>query len=138
VGLGEIVLILVAGFVIGGLARLAVPGPDPMPIWLTTLLGVVGAIGGGTLAIGLGLGGTGIFIVSVLVSTLLVIAYRRVVQKRGITGPDSKRRPTRGPGVGKDTADPVEELKRLGDLRDRGVLTDDEFERKKAELLARI
>ena len=32
------VLVLLAGLVIGALGRLAVPGPDPMPIWVTVLL----------------------------------------------------------------------------------------------------
>ena len=32
---GSIILIMIFGFITGGLARLAVPGPDPMPAWLT-------------------------------------------------------------------------------------------------------
>jgi hypothetical protein len=35
-------------------------------------------------------------------------------------------------------ADPIEQLRKLGELRDAGVLTDAEFETKKAELLARL
>jgi uncharacterized membrane protein YeaQ/YmgE (transglycosylase-associated protein family) len=91
--LGDIVAILVTGLVIGALGRLAVPGPDPMPIWITILLGIVGAIVGGTVAVALGFGVGGVFVVSVLAATLIVIAYRRIVQKRGITGPDAKRMP---------------------------------------------
>jgi hypothetical protein len=34
--------------------------------------------------------------------------------------------------------DPIEQLRRLGELRDAGVLTDQEFAAKKAEILARI
>jgi uncharacterized membrane protein YeaQ/YmgE (transglycosylase-associated protein family) len=92
-GLGEIVAILISGLVIGALARLAVPGPDPMPIWLTILLGIVGSIVGGMVAVAIGLGVGGIFVASVFAATLIVIAYRRVVQKRGITGPDARRMP---------------------------------------------
>jgi len=33
---------------------------------------------------------------------------------------------------------PIEQLKQLGELRDAGVLTDGEFEAKKAELLKRV
>jgi uncharacterized membrane protein YeaQ/YmgE (transglycosylase-associated protein family) len=95
VALADLVLLVIVGFVVGALGRLAVPGPDPMPIWLTILLGLIGSVVGGSIAVALGLGGGGIFTVSVLVATLLVIAYRRVVQKRGITGPDAKRMPTR-------------------------------------------
>ena len=38
-----IVSFLLSGFVIGLLARWAVPGPDPMPVWMTILIGVLGA-----------------------------------------------------------------------------------------------
>jgi uncharacterized membrane protein YeaQ/YmgE (transglycosylase-associated protein family) len=89
VSLGDIVAILISGLVIGGLGRLAVPGPDPMPIWITILLGIVGSIGGGGLALALGLGVGGVFVLSVLVATLIVIGYRRIVQKRPVTGPGS-------------------------------------------------
>lgn len=92
-GLGEIVAILISGLVIGALGRLAVPGPDPMPIWLTILLGIVGSLVGGMVAAAIGLGVGGIFVASVFAATLIVIAYRRVVQKRGITGPDARRMP---------------------------------------------
>ena len=36
------------------------------------------------------------------------------------------------------TTDPLEQLRKLGDLRAAGVLTDEEFETKKAQLLDRI
>lgn len=89
-GLGEIVSILVSAFIVGGLGRLAVPGPDPMPIWMTILLGIVGSIVGGSVAVAFGLGVGGVFVASVFAATLLVIAYRRLVQKRPITGPGSR------------------------------------------------
>jgi uncharacterized membrane protein YeaQ/YmgE (transglycosylase-associated protein family) len=92
-GLGDIVVIVLSGLVIGALGRLAVPGPDPMPIWATILLGIVGSIVGGAVAVALGFGVGGVFVLSVLAATLIVIAYRRFVQKRGITGPDAKRVP---------------------------------------------
>lgn len=88
--LGDVIYIVVVGLVIGALGRLAVPGRDPMPIWLTILVGLVGAFVGGAIAVSLGFGGGGIFIISVLVATLIVIAYRKLVQKRPITGPDAR------------------------------------------------
>jgi uncharacterized membrane protein YeaQ/YmgE (transglycosylase-associated protein family) len=88
--LGDVVAILITGLVVGGLGRLAVPGKDPMPLWLTILIGIVGAILGGAIALSLGFGIGGVFVVSVLVATLIVIAYRRVVQKRTVTGPRSR------------------------------------------------
>jgi uncharacterized membrane protein YeaQ/YmgE (transglycosylase-associated protein family) len=93
VGLADLVAILISGLVIGALGRLAVPGPDPMPIWLTILLGIVGSIVGGMVAVAIGFGVGGIFVASVFAATLIVIAYRRIVQKRGITGPDARRMP---------------------------------------------
>jgi uncharacterized membrane protein YeaQ/YmgE (transglycosylase-associated protein family) len=91
VDLGDVVFIVLAGLVIGALGRLAVPGPDPLPIWLTILFGVVGAFVGGAIAIALGFGGVGgVLFFSVGVATLIVIAYRRIVQKRSVTGPDSR------------------------------------------------
>jgi uncharacterized membrane protein YeaQ/YmgE (transglycosylase-associated protein family) len=41
--LALIIAILIWGFVIGGLARFAVPGADPMPIWMTTAIGIGGS-----------------------------------------------------------------------------------------------
>lgn len=91
--LGDVVVIVLSGLVIGALGRLAVPGPDPMPIWMTIVLGIVGSIVGGFVAVALGFGVGGVFVLSVLAATLIVIAYRRFVQKRGITGPDARRIP---------------------------------------------
>ena len=88
--LGGLLSIILTGLVVGALGRLAVPGKDPMPIWLTILIGLVGAFIGGGIAVALGFGVGGIFVISVLMATLIVIAYRRLVQKRPITGPGSR------------------------------------------------
>jgi uncharacterized membrane protein YeaQ/YmgE (transglycosylase-associated protein family) len=98
--LGAIIQVLISGFVIGALARWAVPGPDPMSVPMTILLGVFGSfIGGGIAAAIFGAqqdSGSvfAILIGSILASTLLVIAYRRFVQHRPITGPEAQRPPT--------------------------------------------
>jgi uncharacterized membrane protein YeaQ/YmgE (transglycosylase-associated protein family) len=88
--LGDIVFIVLVGLVVGALGRLAVPGRDPMPIWLTILVGIIGAFVGGAIAVALDFGGGGVFVLSVLVATVIVIAYRKLVQKRPITGPGSR------------------------------------------------
>ena len=88
--LGDVVAILISGLVIGALGRLAVPGPDPLPIWLTILIGIIGSIAGGAVALALGWGVGGVFVLSVAAATLIVIAYRRIVQKRTVTGPGAK------------------------------------------------
>lgn len=90
----QILALAVTGLVVGALARFAVPGPDPMPIWVTILLGVAGSFLGG--GIGLAVAGLlGAFVGSVLAATLLLLGYRRFVQKRPITGPDAQLRPRR-------------------------------------------
>ena len=155
--LGSIILIMVFGFITGGLARLAVPGPDPMPVWLTVAIGLVGSGVGGAIAIAIwGRGTQGIGLFAFVGAVLLVIAYRRFVQKRPITGPEALKFPERGFGIDRfherrqkmedmlrqaQTARGESEvdanLQKLSDLHDAGVLTDEEFEAKKAQLLAR-
>jgi uncharacterized membrane protein YeaQ/YmgE (transglycosylase-associated protein family) len=88
--LGVILSIVLGGLIIGALARLALPGPDPMPIWATVLLGWSGSIVGGVVAwVFLGRP-AGIFL-SLLGAILVLYLYRRFVQKRPITGPGSRR-----------------------------------------------
>jgi uncharacterized membrane protein YeaQ/YmgE (transglycosylase-associated protein family) len=47
--IGFLLYLLVIGIVAGFLARLLVPGRDPMGFWATVLLGVVGSFVGGFL-----------------------------------------------------------------------------------------
>jgi uncharacterized membrane protein YeaQ/YmgE (transglycosylase-associated protein family) len=85
-----IISILVWGFIIGGLARLAIPGPDPMPIWMTTAIGIVGSLIGGIISrliFGRGVS----FFFAFLGAVLLVVAYRKFVQHRPLTGPGARR-----------------------------------------------
>jgi uncharacterized membrane protein YeaQ/YmgE (transglycosylase-associated protein family) len=39
-----LIVIAVAGLFVGALARLALPGPDPMSIWATIGIGVAGSL----------------------------------------------------------------------------------------------
>lgn len=99
--LGAIIGIIVSGLIVGALARFALPGRDPLSIWKTILLGILGSILGGLVA-----GLTGVietpedgdemtggelltgFLFALAGAVLLLILYRRFVQKRSITGPD--------------------------------------------------
>lgn len=47
--IGEVFGFLLVGCVVGPLARFIVPGDDPIPIWMTIVLGAVGAFLGGWL-----------------------------------------------------------------------------------------
>jgi uncharacterized membrane protein YeaQ/YmgE (transglycosylase-associated protein family) len=88
-----VLLAAVSGFIVGALARLAVPGPDPMPFWRTIALGILGSLLGGLVAGVFEVGGAGgIFLLSLTGAVGLLILYRRVFQGRGITGPASRGR----------------------------------------------
>ena len=87
-----LILLFVGGLIIGGLARLALPGPDPMSIPMTALLGIAGSFLGGLVArVFLGTGGG--FLVALLGAVLLLYLHRRFVQKRPLTGPAAQRPP---------------------------------------------
>jgi uncharacterized membrane protein YeaQ/YmgE (transglycosylase-associated protein family) len=82
--MGWLYLIL-TGLVVGAVARLLMPGRDPIGILGTLLLGVVGALLGGYLWIGL-LGfdnSKGIkFIAAVLTAILLLFIFRKMTYRR--------------------------------------------------------
>lgn len=97
--LGAILSLLVSGLIIGLLARFAVPGKDPLPLWQTILLGVVGSLLGGIVAGLLGVidgddtitSGEAMssFLFALGGAIVLLILYRKLVQKRPLTGPGS-------------------------------------------------
>ena len=96
----SVVALLLSGFVTGGLARFAVPGPDPMPAWLTVLIGLVGSlIGWGIVVAAVGPDPAWVGIAGFLCAIALVVGYRRFVQKRPLFGPEAYRFPERGLGV---------------------------------------
>jgi uncharacterized membrane protein YeaQ/YmgE (transglycosylase-associated protein family) len=80
-----ILLAIVWGFVVGGLARWALPGPDPMPWYATVALGLGGSLIGGIVA-RLLLGTAGGFFFAFLGALLLLYLYRRFGQNRTFTG----------------------------------------------------
>ena len=89
---------LVSGFLTGGLARFAVPGPDPMPIWLTLAIGLTGSVIGA--AIGSAISNDNGYVISFLsygIAISLVIAYRRFVQHRPAFGPGAYAYPEKRP-----------------------------------------
>jgi uncharacterized membrane protein YeaQ/YmgE (transglycosylase-associated protein family) len=85
-GIGFIIFLALFGLVVGALARLALPGPDPMGILATIGLGLGGSFLGGIVAhIFLGVGGGVVF--AILGAMLILYLYRRFVQHRPLTGP---------------------------------------------------
>ena len=89
--IGFIIFLVVIGFVAGYLARLLVPGPDPMSVLQTWLLGVVGSFVGGFIGYLLfrnddddGWVQSAGFIGSVIGAVIALFAYR-AMQRRRIT-----------------------------------------------------
>jgi uncharacterized membrane protein YeaQ/YmgE (transglycosylase-associated protein family) len=98
--LGAILSLLVSGLIIGLLARFAVPGKDPLPLWQTVLLGIAGSLLGGIVASLVGAidgddtldAGEAMssFLFALAGATVLLILYRKLVQKRPLTGPGGR------------------------------------------------
>ena len=78
-----VLMMAMLGAVIGGLARLALPGPDPMGLGQTIAIGIVGSMLAG-LVVGLLSGGRAEvgMVGSVLGATFLVWVARRMRQRR--------------------------------------------------------
>ncbi|GAA4240843.1 hypothetical protein GCM10022254_67140 [Actinomadura meridiana] len=72
--LTTILWFIVVGAIIGALARLLVPGRNPIGVLLTVLVGVGGSIGGGVIADALGAGTLIAFVFAVLIAALGVAA----------------------------------------------------------------
>jgi uncharacterized membrane protein YeaQ/YmgE (transglycosylase-associated protein family) len=158
VNVGFIVAIVASGFITGLLARFALPGPDPMPAWLTLAIGLTGSIVGAV--IGRAISNDNAYVVSFLsfgIAIALVASYRRFVQRRPLFGPGAFAYPERGLGIEKQR----ERLRRLGidpnalrpdpsqlrqmrleamlqELHRAGLLSDEELAEKRAELEQRI
>ena len=73
-----ILLLGVVGLVIGLVARLLVPGPDPAGALLTSALGIGGAVLGGFVGDALGVQSVGQLVLAVLGAMALVLALRRL------------------------------------------------------------
>jgi uncharacterized membrane protein YeaQ/YmgE (transglycosylase-associated protein family) len=98
--MANVISVIVTAFITGALARFAVPGPDPMPAWLTMIIGLVGTLIGAGIVFAIAGGDPAwIGIAGFFCAIALVLAYRRFVQKRAIWGPDAYRFPQRGIGV---------------------------------------
>jgi LPXTG-motif cell wall-anchored protein len=80
VGIGVLVLyviyLLIGGLIIGALARLVLPGPDPMSWFATLGYGIAGSFIGGILGRMLGLGNLGLLL-GVACAAGLIWYFRR-------------------------------------------------------------
>ncbi len=88
--LGFLIYLFVIGIVAGFLARLLVPGRDPMGFWATVLLGIVGSFIGGFLGYLIfdvdfdegALQASGI-IGSIIGAVIALLIYRVIARRRG-------------------------------------------------------
>jgi uncharacterized membrane protein YeaQ/YmgE (transglycosylase-associated protein family) len=79
--LAFLIIAFVGGLIVGSLARLALPGPDPMSIPMTAALGLGGSLIGGLIS-RIFLGTAGGLVFAFLGAVLLLYLHRRFVQHR--------------------------------------------------------
>ena len=72
-----LIWLAIGGLIIGGLARLALPGPDPMSIWQTMAVGIAGSLIAGIIGRLLFGGQGGGLTLGFICSFLIVYAIRR-------------------------------------------------------------
>ena len=75
-----IISLVITGAIFGALGRLAIPGPNPMSIGMTILVGIGGAFLGGIVGALLSAGPAIVFILEVLGAALIVY----LMQRRGV------------------------------------------------------
>jgi uncharacterized membrane protein YeaQ/YmgE (transglycosylase-associated protein family) len=84
-----IISAIVIGIIIGALGRLAVPGKQNIPIWLTVVIGIVAALIGTAIAAALGVASTGgidwiELIIQIVLAAAGVIAVTGMYGRRGL------------------------------------------------------
>jgi uncharacterized membrane protein YeaQ/YmgE (transglycosylase-associated protein family) len=79
-----IVLYVITGLIVGFLARLVVPGRNPIGLGMTIMVGIVGSIGGGLVSYAIGLHGFLTLVVSVVIAALLVAAISGTRRNRAV------------------------------------------------------
>ena len=83
VDIGSIIGFIVVGAIVGVLARFLVPGDDPMGIFGTIVLGIIGAVIGGWAAGAIFKDTAGVdWIASVVAAVLLVLVWRALAGNR--------------------------------------------------------
>jgi uncharacterized membrane protein YeaQ/YmgE (transglycosylase-associated protein family) len=80
--IGYIISLLIVGFVIGGLGRLVIPGPNPIGAWRTLGVGLTGAFVGSLVG---GLLGIGVFTVIFEVAVSAGLVYLVSGRSRRLT-----------------------------------------------------
>jgi uncharacterized membrane protein YeaQ/YmgE (transglycosylase-associated protein family) len=90
--IGEVLGYLLVGCIVGPIARFVVPGDDPMPIWMTIVLGAIGAfLGGWLLAEVITPDNEGVPWIAAIVAAALLVVVARLL-RRGTTTSGMQRR----------------------------------------------
>ena len=85
--MGEFLVLLLVGIVVGALARLLMPGKDPIGMIGTIVIGVLGTLGGYYIAAAIFEGNEGVpWIASVVVAMVLLFIYRKMTYGRSAVG----------------------------------------------------
>lgn len=72
-----IIYYAIVGIIVGALGRLAIPGPNPMSIGMTILVGIGGAVVGGIIAYALGAPALGFILAIVAAAGIVYLMQRR-------------------------------------------------------------
>jgi uncharacterized membrane protein YeaQ/YmgE (transglycosylase-associated protein family) len=80
IGIGRIIGLIIAGLLVGALARLFHPGRDPMGLAVTFLVGIAAVI-----IAGIFIGGVLGFILAIVIGVALVALIGRMMGARGRT-----------------------------------------------------
>jgi len=82
-GIGEIIVALIFGLIVGAIAKAIMPGDDPGGIFVTALIGIAGSLVGWWLFTQIGIGDSDKFdlggILGAILGTLLLLGIYRVV-----------------------------------------------------------
>jgi predicted ester cyclase/uncharacterized membrane protein YeaQ/YmgE (transglycosylase-associated protein family) len=105
----SLLFVVISGLAIGAGGRWVVPGPDPMPAWLTAAIGVAASLLGAGVVLALSgfpeSAGEAYRLIwaaiaaALVASALLVVTYRRAIQGRSIFGREAAMLPLKGIGV---------------------------------------
>jgi predicted ester cyclase/uncharacterized membrane protein YeaQ/YmgE (transglycosylase-associated protein family) len=105
----SLLFVVISGLAIGAGGRWVVPGPDPMPAWLTAAIGMAASLLGAGVILTLSgfpeSAGEAYRLIwaaiaaALVASALLVVAYRRAIQGRSVFGREAALLPMKGIGV---------------------------------------
>jgi len=98
--LGYLLAIALSGLLVGSLARLALPGKDPLSLGQTMLVGIAGSLAAGLVAYAIGVPQLAGITGGILCATTIMYFIRRS-RGGGLTHPGGppENRPGTGPGV---------------------------------------